>query len=128
MDKMIDGQTGDVLREYKTVVVEGRKDEKGKIDWSCMPFDSLEQVAIVFQKGATPEEYGKKRSWLPGIMFSRMFASIWRHLFRWFWKGQDVDDKSGCHHLAHVAANSLMLLTYIEKEQFDDRPNKKEDS
>ena len=36
-------------------------------------------------------------------------ASVLRHLWRWL-RGEQVDQDSGRHHLAHVATNALILL------------------
>ena len=102
---------------------EGRKESDGKLDWSLLPIDALEGTVRVFEKGNI--KYGGPRTWLPGIMFSKLFASVCRHSFDWFFRRLDKDPESGEHPLCHVVANCLMMLTYIENDRFDDRPKRK---
>jgi hypothetical protein len=98
---------------------EGKKNDKGKLDWSLLPYESLTGVVRVMEKGYS--KYGGYRTWLPGIMFSRLFAAIMRHLLDWFVFMKDKDQESGEHPLCHVIANCMMLLTYINDKTFDDR-------
>lgn len=100
---------------------EGKKDTKGKLDWSYIPMEVLPGVARVFQKGGSITEYNGKRTWLPGIKFSKLFVSTWRHLFDWYYLGKNKDKESGEHPLCHVIANCMMLLTYIKNTEYDDR-------
>lgn len=102
---------------------EGKKELDGKLNWSYLPFEALEGVVRVFEKGAF--KYGSTRTWLPGIMFSKLFAAIMRHLFEWFFLRKDVDAESGEHPLSHVIANCLMLLTFIRSRKYDDRPKRR---
>ena len=99
--------------------IEGKKNSKGKLDWSLLPYESLTGVVRVMEKGGSG--YGGYRTWLPGIMFSRLFAAIMRHLIDWFVFVKDKDKESGEHPLCHVIANCMMLLTYINDKTFDDR-------
>lgn len=107
--------------QLKKQLKEGKKDSEGKTDWSFLPMDSLEGVARVFEKGSDPKEYDGRRTWLPGIMFGKLFAATMRHLFDWFYKKKDQDDKTGEHPLCHVIANCMMLLTFITNNDYDDR-------
>ncbi|MCK4308336.1 hypothetical protein KAW50_08935 [candidate division WOR-3 bacterium] len=61
---------------------EGKKELKGKLDWSCLPMEALRGTVRVFEKGAI--KYNGTRTWLPGIMFSKLFAATMRHLFDWY--------------------------------------------
>lgn len=99
---------------------EGKKCLTGKPEWSVLPMDALIGVVRVFEKGQI--KYGSFRTWLPGIRFGKLFSAIVRHLFGWFYFGHNVDKESGEHPLCHVIANALMLLTFIDKPKFDDRP------
>ena len=106
--------------DYRSVTLTmGKKDSKGKLDWSLLPYESLTGVVRVMEKGSV--KYGGHRTWLPGIMFSRLFAAIMRHLIDWFVFVKDKDKESGEHPLCHVIANCMMLLTYINDKTFDDR-------
>ena len=99
----------------------GKKDSAGKLDWSFMPMQTLEGVARVFEKGAIPEKYNGRFTWLPGIKYSKMHSAIIRHLFAWFYKGVNIDPESGEHPLSHVIANAMILLSFCNNgKNFDD--------
>ncbi len=118
---MSDAKMKERKTKMKEQLKEGKKDSEGKTDWSFLPMDSLEGVARVFEKGSGPEQYDGRRTWLPGIMFGKLFAATMRHLFDWFYKKKDQDDKTGEHPLSHVIANCMMLLTFITNNDYDDR-------
>lgn len=98
------------------------KHDEGKIRFDLLPVDSLEDIANCFNHGT--EKYGP-RSWETHgkVEYSRLYAAILRHLFSW-WNGEDKDTDSGLDHLAHVATNAAMLLSYSKREEsdLDDRP------
>lgn len=102
-----------------STLVLGKKNSEGKLNWSLLPYESLVGVVKVIEKGSV--KYKGCRTWLPGIMFSRLFAAIMRHLIDWFVFVKDKDKESGEHPLCHVIANCMMLLTYINDKTFDDR-------
>ena len=102
------------------LINEGKKYTHGKPDWSILPLDVLPGVISVFQSGKL--KYGGSRTWLPGIVYSKLFSASMRHMVNWFFCGQDKDVESGEHPLCHVIANCLMLLTFVHKSEFDDRP------
>lgn len=99
---------------------EGKKTLTGKPEWCLVPMEAMKGVVRVFESGYA--KYGGVRTWLPGIKFSLLFSAMCRHLFGWFYRGHDKDEKSGEHPLCHVIANALILLTFIDKPKFDDRP------
>lgn len=98
---------------------EGKKYLAGKPDWSLVPMDFMAGVVRVFEYGQI--KYNGKRTWLPGIRYSLLFSAIMRHLIDWFFHGKNQDEDSGEHPLCHVIANCLMLLTFIDNKNFDDR-------
>jgi len=106
------------------VFPDGEKRTTDKTDWSNIPIEVLDQVAQIFNDGAQPASttggYGGPRSWMPGIKYSKLHFAIMRHIIKWFYFGEDYDG-SGKHHLAHIIANCMMLLTYIDNNEFDDR-------
>lgn len=93
------------MLEKETV---GRKNDIGKLQWSLLPYDALTEVVRVFQYGA--DKYGL-RNWEAGMQYNRLFDAAMRHMTKWI-GGDDVDDESKLHHLAHAAVSILMLLTY----------------
>lgn len=79
----------------------------------------MDDVIRVFEKGFA--KYHGTRTWLPGIMFSKLFSATMRHLTDWFYSSKDKDKESGEHPLCHVIANCLMLLSFINNRNYDDR-------
>ena len=56
------------IRKAKTCLMkieEGKKELKGKLDWSCLPMESLRGTVRVFEKGAI--KYNGTLTWMPGI-------------------------------------------------------------
>lgn len=105
----------DIRVEEKNTAV---KDDKGKLRMDLLPVRSLAQVAQVYTYGA--EKYAPN-NWRKGMAWSRIYAAILRHLFR-FWVGEDLDSESGLPHLAHAAFGVLTLLDYgLTHLEYDDR-------
>lgn len=89
-----------------------------KLRFDLIPVAPLTEVAKVFTFGAYL--YGD-RNWEEGFSWSRCIGSIWRHFTKWL-LGEDLDDESKLHHLAHVIANCLFLLQYtFTGKGIDDR-------
>ena len=88
------------------------KHDQGKLDWSLLPIDSVEEILKVL-------EFGKRKyaawNWASngGFKYSRLFGSLLRHIFAW-WRGEDKDPETGLSHLAHAGCNILFLLYYIK--------------
>lgn len=97
---------------------EAVKDDYDKARFDLIPPQALRSVADAFTYGA--KKYGD-HNWESGIAWSRLYAAAERHLNS-FWSGQGIDDESNLPHLAHAAANILMLLhEWFASEQYDDR-------
>ena len=90
---------------------EGRKDDSGKPRWDLLPFDALNDVAMVLAYGAA--KYAP-RNWEKGMAWGRLLAAALRHLAAWA-AGRDVDDESGLPHLSHAACCVLMLLALTKR-------------
>lgn len=93
-------------------LTEAVKHDQGKLDWSLLPIDSVEEILKVL-------EFGKRKyaawNWASngGFKYSRLFGSLLRHIFAW-WRGEDKDPETGLSHLAHAGCNILFLLYYIK--------------
>jgi len=125
--KPLDLNYDDIMKHFTNKKGEVLKYHENKSEWSCVPFTALEKVAEVFSYGK--KKYGASFTFTAGIPVSRLFDSLMRHAISFYFKREDIDPESGCHHLAMVVSNALMILSYIEdKSEFDDRPNKKETS
>ena len=92
-------------RQFKTG---SRRDSaKNKPPLSKLPFPALVEVAFVHEYGDSNFGTG---NWRKGQPFSELSNSMLRHWEKWFYHGEDLDPKSGRHHLAHMAWNALILL------------------
>jgi hypothetical protein len=97
----------------------GKKLDDGKPRWDLLPFDAVNDVAVVLDYGA--RKYAA-RNWEKGLRHGRLLAAALRHLGAWG-MGRDLDDESGLPHLAHAACCVLMLLALHRRQVGeDDRP------
>lgn len=108
-------------RELAKGATDGLHFDEGKLDWSLLPFDAVEDMVAVLMYGA--RKYGKT-NWQKGIAFTRVWNSAMRHLLAWR-KQIDTDPESGLPHLAHAMCN-IMFLTFFSKDaeirkKFDNR-------
>lgn len=98
----------------------GARDNGGKVQLSLFPFHLLAGTCRVFMAGTL--KY-KAFNWAKGMPWSSCMDCLLRHLFKWWYCGEDVDPESGEHHLDHVMCNLLFLIhmrkTYPDG---DDRP------
>ncbi len=88
----------------------GPKDQAGKTDWSVFPFLEASEVVRVFAFGAN--KYGAPFTYRKGIPQEELWSAAMRHLIA-YQSGETVDPESGCSHIAHVAANALMMLAQV---------------
>ena len=94
---------------------EARKNDRldDKLRWELLPLEDVEDIVRVYTAGA--KKYGPDQ-WqnLPdGIR--RYKAALLRHLVE-FDKGNEIDEETGCRHLAAVAWNAIAML-HISKQQ-----------
>ena len=74
-------------------------------------------------------EHGAKKyhmnNWRQGMLYSRPYNALMRHLHAWFVLREEIDPESGLHHLDEAACNVMFLRGYAHKqkqyEEFDDR-------
>lgn len=103
----------------------GQKNQKPEqlhhLDWNAL----LQVGAVASHGGQKYSPYNYRR----GIQFSLHFDALMRHLGQ-FWEGEDVDEESGQHHVAHAAWHCLALLSQHRLSEkapdlrLDDRPHK----
>lgn len=92
----------------------------GKARWDLLPGDALSELVAVYTMGA--EKYAA-RNWEKGLKWTNCFASMMRHSWKWM-MGEDLDEESGLHHMAHVAWNALAIVAFFKRRRtdLDDRP------
>ena len=101
--------------EQKNENTEAKKNDRldDKLRWELLPLGDIEDIVKVYTEGA--KKYGPDR-WqnLPdGIR--RYKAALLRHLVE-FDKGNEIDEETGCRHLAQVCWNAIAML-HISKQQ-----------
>lgn len=102
----------------------GVKFDSGKPDPSLIPPEVIEELAKVLSFGA--KKYAP-RNWEKGINFSRVFASLNRHIWTWWDPTKpSVDPETGLSHLSHAACCIAFLLAYEGRgdqyDSFNDKP------
>lgn len=99
----------------------GKKDAIGdpqKPRLSLIPKKALWALGKALTYGET--HYGA-HNWRDGIKLSYLLDAALRHINE-FNDGDDIDEKSGNHHLGNAMANLAMAIeTYYNKPEFDDR-------
>jgi hypothetical protein len=98
----------------------GARANHGKVSLTLVPFHVLAGVARVFMGGKL--KYAAW-NWAKGMPWSTATDCLFRHLFKWWYLGEDIDPESGEHHLDHAICNLLMLRHYLTAyKEGDDRP------
>lgn len=111
----------DLIHTLETHAVAGKplqstaiKYDADKLDWSLIPWDSVEEILKVLEFGKI-----KYSSWNwstgEGFKYTRVFNSLIRHLFAWV-RGEDNDPESGLSHLAHAGCNIFFLIYFVKNK------------
>ena len=99
----------------------GARANKGKPAMSLVPMHTLAGAARVFMGGKL--KYASW-NWAKGMPWSVPFDCLMRHMFKWFYFGEETDPESGEHILDSAICNLLMLRHYVEAfKEGDNRPN-----
>lgn len=90
----------------------------GKLRWSLVDFDALEDMVKVLDFGA--KKYADN-NWKKGLKTTEIFESMMRHITAYM-RGEDIDPESGLPHTGHILCNA-MFLSYMHrfKPDFDTR-------
>lgn len=100
---------------------EGLRYNNGKTRYDLLEPYALEQLAKVFTIGA--KKY-QEHNWELGMAWTKVLASLKRHIAE-FEKGEDYDEETKLHHMAHAAWNAMALVSYYKiAPQYDDRYHK----
>lgn len=89
-------------------MMEGRKFDSGKADYTLVPWDALEQIVKVLEFGA--KKYARE-NWrhVPDARRRYLAASV-RHLAAYM-NGEAKDTETGLSHIAHAGCCVLFLLS-----------------
>lgn len=98
----------------------GIKHDGGKPRFSLLPGLAIAEVIKVGEFGS--KKYGD-HNYRKGMPVTKYINAAFRHVFiEWLFKGVDLDEESGLHHLAHGAWNVLAALEQsMLKPELDDR-------
>lgn len=97
-------------QEFESGMVRDTQDGKPRYD--LIPTEGLHRLADLYARGA--EKYDDN-NWQKGQPYSRVYASLFRHLIAWR-EGERTED-----HLAAVAWNAFALMWYeANKPELDD--------
>lgn len=88
---------------------EGLRFNEGKTRIDLFPSDVLIHVSEILTKGS--EKY-EERNWEHGMPYSKILASLKRHLAKWE-SGADFDEESKLHHIDHVLCNAVFLSRHV---------------
>lgn len=110
-----------MTEERKTSSTGGQKGQK-LARFDLIAFTWLWEVATVCGFGA--KKYDDD-NWRKGYSWRLSYGAMQRHLSQ-FWTGENYDEESGLHHLAHAAWHCMVLFVFSTVERykvFDDRPD-----
>lgn len=88
----------------------GARFNEGKLRFSLVDFDALEDLVRVLEYGS--QKYDD-HNWKKGLKSTEICESLLRHIFA-FLRGEDKDNESGESHIGHIMANA-MFLSYMMK-------------
>ena len=92
----------------------GRKDDQGKLDYSLLPWDGVDDVVHVLQFGAQKYDRDNWRKVPDGLR--RYSNAAMRHLVA-LQRGEVTDPESGLSHAAHAACCCLFLCDLLKKKE-----------
>jgi len=89
---------------------------------ALLPSAGLREIAMVQAYGAL--KYGTTHNFRSGMEVSRNLSCALRHIYEYI-DGNDLDNESGRHHLAHAACRLMFILQNINDDVLiDDRYRK----
>ncbi len=100
----------------------GKKNDDGKAPWHLAPWDAFLEIVWILAFGA--KKYAE-RNWEEGIVFSRLYSALQRHLTAWWQDGEDNDPETGKSHLAHAGCCLVFMLAFVVRGRtdLDNRPH-----
>ena len=110
-----DGEYWERNRESIKLGNEFVKHDTGKLQWSILPFEELEDVVRVLMHGA--EKYTVD-NWKKCEDTDRYKDALMRHVIA-YTKGEKIDNEFGLSHLAHAVCNCLFLMWFDKHKEED---------
>lgn len=99
--------------EKAATALVGRKFDSGKLDYTLLPYEAVDEIVKVLMFGA--QKYARDNWRHVDDAPHRYAAAAFRHLTAYS-KGEQTDPETGISHLAHVGCCILFMLA-LEKRQ-----------
>lgn len=96
-----------------------RRDNEGKLRWTLLDYDSIEEMLKVLEWGAT--HYGEA-NWKKGLNKAELQESIQRHL-KALINGESHDPQTGRPHEAHIMCNAMFYSFHSRHKSFSKERN-----
>lgn len=87
----------------------GLRYDEGKDKFELLPPEAELALAHHYTVGAL--KYAD-RNWELGMDWTKPFACIRRHAWKWF-RGEEYDDETGSHHMICIMWNAAAIYTYF---------------
>ncbi len=82
---------------------------KGKVRHDLIPSWPIDEVAKVYTYGTIKYD---DDNWRKGLAWKKnVIGSMLRHIWKWI-RGEQLDEESGCHHLAMAVWQCFALMEY----------------
>lgn len=105
--------------EVRIVSASGGAKGQKSVRLHAIPREALWELGRVYAFG---EEKYDDYNFRKGYDWSLSYDAMLRHLTA-FWDGEDVDEESKLHHMAHAVWNGICLLFFsLRRRGNDDRP------
>lgn len=100
---------------------QARRDNQGKLRWSLVDWNSMEEMVKVLEAGA--KHYGVE-NWKKGLNREEILESIQRHTIALFNKEEiDTDPRFLTHHAGNIMCNAMFYLFHHRNKSFTDKRN-----
>lgn len=112
-------------RDANLDLTQGAKNDADKSRYDLVSPVLIHATAEILTFGA--EKY-EAYNWAKGILFSRVYAALQRHLTAWQ-AGEENDEETGMSHLWHASCCLMFLIHYTfpafkqQYKPYDDRPD-----
>lgn len=104
-------------RKFHVDASGGRKEVK-EAAYALIPAEPLEQLAILYGRGAKKYD---AHNWRRGYPWGLSFSACMRHLWK-FWRGEDMDEETGVPHVINAAFHCFAMCEFMQhNKDKDDR-------
>ena len=117
----VDPLPGTKEERERAITNQAEHKSTGKPPLAILPRAGLEGVAQVMAFGAKKYDL---HNWRKGSSDIEFLNSTVRHIYKYL-DGEDLDDESGLHHLAHATCDLMFILQWIADGILEDKRYKR---